>query len=422
VEQSATIMDQALIEVRDLSKSFNGHTVLDGVSLKLYKGEVMSIIGKSGVGKSVLLKHIIGLLEPDAGQILFNGQPVARMNSREKDAYLEKISFMFQNNALFNSQTVFENVAMPLRYRRGVRRKEIAEKVAQRLEQMELSDAAGKYPAELSGGMQKRVALARALISEPDIVLFDEPTTGQDPIRKNAILSMIAAYQQKFNFSAILISHDVPDVFFISNTILALYEGRIIFEGTPEAFEQFDHPFRTEFVQSLELLQNELTGMYSRRQFKVRYHTDLVRNPHETTYALALFELERTAELIDLLGHDATQELIAAVGTYINKHFSGVGGFSTRFSTEQFATVLPYADIDEAGRLIENLVQDLAENGLTQLKRVVPAAPTCENPVHIAITAGVAVGKPQTALPEVMQAARRNQSTIAEFSVDCRKE
>jgi PleD family two-component response regulator len=99
-----------------------------------------------------------------------------------------------------------------------------------------------------------------------------------------------------------------------------------------------------------------------------------------------------------------------------------VGGFSTRFSTEQFATVLPYADIDEAGRLIENLVQDLAENGLTQLKRVVPAAPTCENPVHIAITAGVAVGKPQTALPEVMQAARRNQSTIAEFSVDCRKE
>jgi phospholipid/cholesterol/gamma-HCH transport system ATP-binding protein len=414
-------MDQPLIEVSDLSKSFDGHTVLDGVSLKLFKGEVLSIIGKSGVGKSVLLKHIIGLLEPEAGRILFNGELISRMSRRQKDAYLEKISFMFQNNALFNSQTVFENVAMPLRYRRSVKRKEIAQKVTQRLEQMELGDAAEKYPAELSGGMQKRVALARALITEPDIVLFDEPTTGQDPIRKNAILSMIAAYQQKFNFSAILISHDVPDVFFISNRILALYEGRIIFEGTPEAFEQFDHPFRTEFVQSLELLQNELTGMYSRRQFKVRYHTDLVRNPHETPYALALFELEKTTELIDLLGHDATQELIAAMGTFINKHFSAVGGFSTRFTTEQFATVLPYTDIDEAGRMIESLSRDLTQNGLTQLRRIVPAAPTCENPAHIAISAGVAVGRPENALAEVMKSARENQSIIAEFTADCRR-
>jgi phospholipid/cholesterol/gamma-HCH transport system ATP-binding protein len=213
----------------------------------------------------VLLKHIAGLMQPDAGRVLFEGKPVDRMESRQREAYLERISYMFQNNALFSSLTVHENVALSLRRNRALDRRQTDERVRAQLEQMELRDAAEKFPGELSGGMQKRVALARALVTKPDIVLFDEPTSGQDPIRKNAILSMIAAHQQQHNFSAILISHDLPDVFFISNVILALYEGKVIFEGPPEEFEQFDHPFRTEFVHSLELLQRELTGLYSRR-------------------------------------------------------------------------------------------------------------------------------------------------------------
>ena len=148
-------METPLIEVKDLTKRFNGKKVLDRVSLKLSEGEVMTIIGKSGVGKSVLLKHIIGLMAPESGEVLFKGSPVDGMRKKQKHAYLEKISYMFQNNALFNSLTVSENVAMPLRYARDVDKKDIREKVRQRLEQMELSDAAGKYPAELSGGMQK---------------------------------------------------------------------------------------------------------------------------------------------------------------------------------------------------------------------------------------------------------------------------
>ncbi|MEJ2039179.1 MAG: ATP-binding cassette domain-containing protein [Desulfosarcinaceae bacterium] len=420
-EVGVKTMEQPLIEVRDLSKSFDGRTVLEGVNLKLHKGEVISIIGKSGVGKSVLLKHIIGLLDPDSGQVLFNGQPIDQMNAKQKGDYLGRISYMFQNNALFNALTVRENVAMPLRYKRGIKRKEIDEKVMQRLDQMELREAAEKYPGEISGGMQKRVAMARALISEPDIVLFDEPTTGQDPIRKNAILSMISAYQQKYNFSAILISHDLPDVFFVSNTILALYDGRIIFDGPPEDFDSFDHPFRSEFIHSLEQLQKELGGFYSQRQFKVRYHTDLYQNPSDTAYSVVIFNLEHFPAIAEKLGHQASQELLMATGAFINKHFSTMGGFSTRSSMDQFITVLPFADMDEAWRLVKDFGQDLSTNGIASLQRVMPAPPECEHPVDIILSAGVAQGKPQTDLESVIDSARVHQDSFMRFKVKCRE-
>ncbi len=415
------IHPQPLIEVKELSKSFNDRVVLNRVNLKLFKGQIVAIIGKSGVGKSVLLKHIIGLLEPDAGEVLFQGMPVARMKAREKEHYLGKISYMFQNNALFNSLTVHDNVAMPLRYQRRAERKAIDAKVMQRLEQMELGDAAGKYPGELSGGMQKRVALARALITEPDIVLFDEPTTGQDPIRKNAILGMIAAYQHKFNFSAILISHDLPDIFFISDIILALYDGKIIFDGTPEAFEHFEHPFRTEFIQSLELLQQELTGLYSRRQFKVRYQMDLFRNPRESGYALLIFNLEELPRVAEQLGPTALQELIAVMSAYISKHFNEVGGFSTRYGSTQFVTILPLANADEDGRLVALLAKDLTRNGLSRLACAESAARGGHRSASITITAGIAEGKSQTPLNLVIEAARLKQQPLVRFNVKCRE-
>lgn len=414
-------MTQPLIEVKDLSKGFDGQTVLDRVSLKLFEGEVMAIIGKSGVGKSVLLKHLVGLLEPDAGEILFRGQSIHSMDAKEKDAYLAKVSYMFQNNALFNSLTVYENVAMPLRYRRGVDAKDIDDRVKRRLKQMELGDAGSKYPEELSGGMQKRVALARALISDPDIVLFDEPTTGQDPIRKNAILGMIAAQQQQNRFSAILISHDMPDIFFVADTILALYQGRIIFAGSPEEFERFEHPFRKEFVHSLELLQAELTGLYSRRQFKIRYQADLVRRPDRAPYSVVLFRIEDLPGLGDRLGQTAAQELLAALGRFINHHFSEIGGFSTRFSKDQFVTVLPHAEAEESRRLIAAFVEDLEDDGISRLERVMPAPPDCRAPEEIVLSVGIAQGEPQVMLDTVLAAARDNRETVARLAVACRE-
>jgi phospholipid/cholesterol/gamma-HCH transport system ATP-binding protein len=184
------------------------------------------------------------------------------MSRREWNTYLAQISYMFQNNALFDSKTVYQNVAMPLRKFNQLSKSQVHKKVMARLEQTELTDVADQYPSELSGGMQKRAALARALVTDPKIVLFDELTTGQDPIRRNAILGMIAEYKMKFGFTAVLISHDIPDVFFISNRILALYDKKIVFQGTPEAFEEFDHPFYDEIIASLEDLQHAIKPIW----------------------------------------------------------------------------------------------------------------------------------------------------------------
>jgi phospholipid/cholesterol/gamma-HCH transport system ATP-binding protein len=361
-------MKNPLIEFQKVSKRFNNHVVLDQVDLTIYEGEISTIIGKSGSGKSVLLKHIIGLLTPDEGTILFRGQPVQKMSKSERDRYFSQISYMFQNNALFDSMTVFENIALPLRQTTHLSQAAIEERVKVRMEQMELADAAQSYPSELSGGMQKRVALSRALVTDPRIVLFDEPTTGQDVIRRNAILSMIAQYQRKFGFTAVLISHDVPDVFFISNRILALNEGTIIFQGTPEQFEEFEHPLIDEFVQSLEDFQEHLTGIQTKRQFRARNQIGLRRKRPQEGYVVALFTLQDFDQLCEHMGHTQGQEVINAMGTYINKHFGAVGGFSARQSKNQFTTFLPFSNLNEVERILKKFAVDLQEEGLRTIQ------------------------------------------------------
>ncbi|HSB30009.1 MAG TPA: ATP-binding cassette domain-containing protein [Candidatus Sulfobium mesophilum] len=264
-------MEMSLIEFRGVAKRFNDKTVLDRADLKIYENQITTIIGKSGSGKSVLLKHIVGLISPDQGTILFRGKPVNEMSKKEWDRCRLQISYMFQNNALFDSMTVFENIALPLRQATDLKKTEIEKRVMSRLEQMELSEVIHEYPSELSGGMQKRAALARALVTDPAIVLFDEPTTGQDPIRKNAILSMIAHYRKQFGFTAVLVSHDIPDVFFISDQVLFLWEGKIAFHGTHEELSRFKHPIMQEFKKSMEDLSNELAEPLSREMFRLHY-------------------------------------------------------------------------------------------------------------------------------------------------------
>lgn len=252
-------MNTPLIEFRNVTRRFGPRTVLERVNLQIHEGQVTTVIGLSGAGKSVLLKHIVGLLKPDEGTILFQGRPIDTMERSERAAFLGRISYMFQDNALFDSMTVHENIALPLRETTHLKKEEIDLRVRARMEQLELGDAADKYPSELSGGMQKRAALARAMVTDPQIVLFDEPTSGQDPVRKNAILGMIAHHQRKFGFSAVLVSHEIPDVFSISNRILVLYGRAIVFQGTPEELENFDHPFKDEINRSLEELRKEIT-------------------------------------------------------------------------------------------------------------------------------------------------------------------
>ncbi|MGD2187053.1 MAG: ATP-binding cassette domain-containing protein [Desulfobacterales bacterium] len=409
---------QPIIEFRGVTKTFDVRTILDKVDFKIYEGEVTTLIGLSGTGKSVTLKHIIGLLKPDEGQVLYRGKPIDQMNKREWNAYVSQVSYMFQNNALFDSMTVFENVALPLRQTTHLGKKEIAQKVMASIDQTELTDVYDKYPSELSGGMQKRAALARALVTDPSLVLFDEPTTGQDPIRKNAILGMVAEYQSRFGFTALLISHEIPDVYFISNRILALYDKKIVFQGTPDEFEEFEHPFREEILTSLESLQEDITGLYSKRHFKVRYQTDLSKRQPDAMYAVAIFALEDIDLVSENLGHDATQEIIRALGSYINKHFGAVGGFSARQTINEYATVLPYSDLDEAQRIMVDFKKDFLAHGLPNIQSLVEGEKASDDCFEFNILAGLAQGKPQIEIESVMEFARFNQKPIARFQCE----
>ena len=413
-------MDTPLIEFNAVTKRFDTRTVLDGINMKIYKGDVTTIIGKSGVGKSVLLKHIIGLLDADEGQVLLHGRPLSELNRQEKAELLSRVSYMFQNNALFDALTVYDNIALPLRHTTKFNKKEIDDKVMERIRQTELEDVPRHYPSELSGGMRKRVALARALVTDPEIVLFDEPTTGQDPIRRNAILSMIAEYQRRLGFTAVLISHDLPDVFFISNRIIALQDGKAIFQGTPEAFDDFEHPFRHELIHSLENLQEELTGLYSRRHFKVRYQTELLGNPQSQNYAAVVFTLENLAGIQGELGHTAGQELIRTIGTFISQYFNDVGGFSTRYGVHQYTTILPHSDSAEADGLVAGFAREFKNDGMPQLRRLVQSEFTCADAVTISLSAGVAQGKPHVNVESIIDAALSNQTQILTFSATCK--
>jgi phospholipid/cholesterol/gamma-HCH transport system ATP-binding protein len=223
-------MDDVFLKITGLKKHFGENKVLDGIDLEVARASVTTIIGKSGIGKSVLLKCIANLLAADAGEILLDGKPIAK-SRRGGDGF--SFSYMFQNNALFDSLTAYENVALPLKEGTDLKRDEIAEKVKTMLQHLELGDSANRYPGELSGGMKKRVALARALVTNPQVVLFDEPTTGLDPERKFSVFEMIADYRERFGFTALLVSHDIPEVFEISDQVAWLDGGKIRFFGPP---------------------------------------------------------------------------------------------------------------------------------------------------------------------------------------------
>ncbi len=243
-----TAMQTPLIQFDNVYKAFGANEVLKGIFLDIFAGQVTTIIGKSGIGKSVLLKHIIGLMEPDSGRILFEGLPLTGTDGSRRKTFKAKCSYMFQSTALFDSMTVVENIALPLKERRLAKKTEIAERVRAKTEQLDLSGIENSYPSQLSGGMRKRVALARALVTEPEIVLFDEPTTGLDPLRKNAVHRIIADYQQRFGFTAVLVSHDIPDVLGISQRVAMLDQGRIIFQGSRREIQSSSEPAIRAFI------------------------------------------------------------------------------------------------------------------------------------------------------------------------------
>ena len=260
--------------------------------------------------------------------------------------------------------------------------------------------------------MQKRVALARALVIDPQIVLFDEPTSGQDPVRKNAILSMIAQYQRKFGFTAVLVSHEIPDVYFISNRILALYDRKIVFQGTPEELDKFDHPFKDEVILSLEGLRDELSGLHSKRQFNVLYHAQLKHKTSGETYTVAVFTLYMLDAIVEGLGYEEAQQVIHAMGVYIDKHFGAIGGFSTRHNINEFVTVLPYSDLAEVEEILKVFVKDFQEQGIRDIRVRGRRRGVSRECIEISIHAGFAQGQPIADIDAVIESAKSGQKEI----------
>jgi phospholipid/cholesterol/gamma-HCH transport system ATP-binding protein len=240
-----------MIRLVNLSKSFKKQSVLKDLNLSIPTGQTTVIIGRSGGGKSVLLKHIIGLFRPDDGEIWVDGQDLVRLSEKELYKVRKRFGMLFQEGALFDSMNVGENVAFPIREHKQLKGSAIRKLVAEKLELVGLSGVEEKMPAELSGGMRKRVALARAMALDPDILLFDEPTTGLDPILTASIDRLIMDTQQRFKMTCVVISHDIQSVFRIAHNIALLYEGKIIVEGTPQVFQQSSDPIVREFLSPL---------------------------------------------------------------------------------------------------------------------------------------------------------------------------
>ena len=402
-------MTQPLIQFIDVHKKFGDSPVLRGVNLSIYPAQITTIIGKSGEGKSVLLKHIIGLMGPDTGKILYNGKAFSEMTKVEKKALKMKFSYMFQGTALFDSMTVFENIALPLKEKSKLPEKKIKDLVHKRMAQLDIVQIDQKYPSQLSGGMKKRVALARALITDPEIVLFDEPTTGLDPIRKNMVHSMISEYQKKFGFTGILVSHEIPDIFFISQRVAMLDEGRIIFEGGPDEIQQSPDPVVRGFIQGLESRHDELTGMVSQSYTEERFRQELARlHRHRTPFSLLVLTVENLGEIYEKVGLKSGQ---TALQNFAAKVIGSLRITDTCFRTalNKIMVVLPHTDLNQAQGVCNKLSRTITGIDIMET----PAG----NSVCLEISAGFAEAKKDSELETIMAIAESRQSTFYEFRV-----
>jgi phospholipid/cholesterol/gamma-HCH transport system ATP-binding protein len=260
-----------MIRLEDIHKSFDGTRVLKGISFEVKKGEILALIGRSGYGKSVLLKHVAGLMRPDKGRVLVDGMDICALKGRRLSELRARLGFLFQSGALFDSMTIFDNVAFPLREKARMGEEELRGRVNSQLEQVGLTGSEDKFPSQISGGMVKRASLARALIEQPEIMLFDEPTTGLDPITGRTILNLIQSCHRNLKFTGIIVTHEIPRVLEIVDKVAMLHEGVVVFLGTPEEIVNSEDPLVKPFLCAGEGLDEdechlEIIEKYRRRK------------------------------------------------------------------------------------------------------------------------------------------------------------
>ncbi len=237
-----------MIKLIGVEKKLGGQAVLQGVNLTIPVGKLTTIIGRSGEGKSVLLKHMIGLMQPDRGEVWVGDVEISRLSGTRLNDVRKQFAMLFQGAALFDSLSVFENVAFPLREKLRMKGPAVAQRVEEKLAQVGLEGMGHKFPAELSGGMRKRAGLARALVMEPEIILFDEPTTGLDPLMAKSIHDLIVTMQRRFGFTAVMVSHEIPEIFAISDWVAMLRSGKIAAMAPATEFQRITDPDILEFI------------------------------------------------------------------------------------------------------------------------------------------------------------------------------
>ena len=403
-------MERPIIQFYNVYKKFGANEVLRGVSLRIFQGQVTTIIGKSGIGKSVLLKHIIGLLQPDAGEILLYGQPISKMKSRQIDRLRARFSYVFQDAALFDSLTVCNNIALPLREGTSLSKSEIRQQVQDKLEQFELQAFRNKYPAELSGGTKRRVALARALVTEPEVVLLDEPTAGLDPVRRNAVYAMITDFQKKFGFTAVMISHEIPGIFYLSQRIAMLDEGRIRYEGSPEELQRCTDSVVQLFIQGLEKPRDALTGMATPTQGMRRFQEELARlRQHQIGFSVVMITIENMAEINTRVGHIVGQTMLKNFAAEIKQRLD-ITDSCSRYSLDRILVVLHNAVIEDARKFATRLERELRlEDLLTTENR---------DSLRVRISAGYAQAEEDSLIKEILANAESKDSLYYEFELN----
>ncbi len=402
-------MERPIIRFYNVFKTFGANQVLRGVSLRIFQGQVTTIIGKSGVGKSVLLKHIIGLLQADAGEILLYGQPMSKMKPSQLNALRAKFSYVFQDAALFDSMTVYNNIALPLLEGTSLAKSEIHKRVQDKMQQFELEAFRDKFPAQLSGGMKRRVALARALVTDPEVVLLDEPTAGLDPVRRNAVYAMIVDFQKKFGFTAVMISHEIPDIFYFSQRIAMLDGGKILFEGSPDELQRCSDSTVQMFIQGLEKPRDALTGMATPQQGERKFQEELARlQRHQIAFSVVMLTIENLEEINTKMGHVVGQTLLKNFAARIKQRLD-ITDSCSRYSLDRILVVLQNADIEDARRFAARLARELRFEDLLTTGDL--------NGLGIRISAGYAQAEEDSLIKEVLARAESKDSRYYEFEL-----
>jgi len=428
-----------MLKIEHLKKRFGNQLVLDDVNLEINVGEVVCIIGQSGGGKSVILKHIIGLMIPDGGRILLDGEEISSPTKRPSDfdKVRNRLGMLFQGAALFDSKSVGENIAFPLREHTSFTEEKISGIVAEALEMVGLQQSFQyKMPSELSGGMKSRVGLARALVMKPEIMLYDEPTSALDPIMTDKINDLILSLRNKLKMTSVVVSHDIASAYKIADKMAMIYEGRIIFFGTPAEIRASRNPYIQQFIRGQRKLQyavgskdeeesalqktvdideikqrvtldrrlrrdksfdaaarDALTGLMGFEQFSAVLKDEIERSIGDREpMALALFGLDRLREIGDKYGQEFCGTIIREVGRKIGLSIRGTDS-AGRFSSDEFALILTKTDPAVLDKTVEHIRKRIMEISVR--------TPVGEN-VHPVLSVGVALCGETTASAEVL--------------------